>query len=537
MRTLEDRESAGSFLSSQEPKAKTVWWVLLSAAVVWYGIFRLAQPLSHEPFTPGFNGNDFKHIYLGASMLVRGEDPYDAKALLALARGRGLGAINPYVYLPFTGLIMSPLTLLDPPGALRFWFVLNHLFLLASLVLAFWALGIRPTPMHLAMAATLAALCYPLHRTLTAGQLNCALLFLFALVLALERKRWSIAAGAVAAFAFLFKIFPGVLLIYFGWKAMDNYLASHGAGGRNKYGVPRFRFLRFLFSMVGFGLLFLGVSVAWVGWEQHLAFRPLLAQMGYGQSTWADLGQQFYRDPANQSLNSFFHHIVAPLQGSGITPWLQAGPAWADGLTRTSTALCWVLALIGLAFQHRRTKRLLSVRRIGAMQTNPLSQDGTECSPVPNAAAFCVFILLGLLTPSIYWDHYAVLLLLPLLAYYQWLDSRAKPGAYGLLVLIALPLGAFLEMRAFWTGSLLGGALVVVAILLWRYRAEGARAALWSIAAACILARFDFGAAPFRQGAGLIAMSIKLWPTLALLLLLAWDGRSMGRLARKGCKI
>jgi len=128
-----------------------------------------------------------------------------------------------------------------------------------------------------------------------------------------------------------------------------------------------------------------------------------------------------------------------------------------------------------------------------------------------------------------------MLLLLPLLAYYQWLDSRTKPGAYGLLVLLALPLGAFLEMRAFRTGALLGGALVVLAILLWRHRVEGLRAIVWSISAACILARFDFGAVPFRQGAGLIAMSIKLWPTLALLFLLAWDGRGRERLARNDC--
>ena len=210
-------------LLSSEALRRALWFLALLAAVGWYGNFRVIQPLRGQPFSGALHGNDFKHIYLGAWMLARGQapydNPYDPEALQKLAQRRGFTSVNPYVYLPFTGLALSPLTLLDPPDALRCWFWLNHLFMAAAFFLMFRALRLSPNLPNLTAAVAVAALCYPFHRTLTAGQLNCALLFLFALVFALERGGRPLLAGAVAAFAFLFKLTPGILLVYFLWSA------------------------------------------------------------------------------------------------------------------------------------------------------------------------------------------------------------------------------------------------------------------------------------------------------------------------------
>ena len=475
--------SSGSKLST------IAWSILLTAAIAWYAIFRVAEPLRHDPFTPGFSGNDFKHIYLGASMLVHGQNPYDPQALLDLARNRGLGAVNPYVYLPFTGLVISPLTLLDPPEALRLWFCLNHLLTLAALALIFWSLGLQPNIKNLALFATTIALCYPLHRTLTAGQLNSALLFLFALVFALEKKRWFIAAGAVAALAFLFKLIPGVLLLYFIWRAL----------------VSDRKYWRAAASMCIATAILFAISIAWVGLDVHQAFRPVLSEMGYGKSTWAPLGQHFYRDPANQSFNSLFHHLFAQPGDETTTPWLNLGPATANHLTILATILCWGTALMVGLLRRRRPKEN---EKIITPQLNPQS-------PV----TYSLFILLALLTPSIYWDHYAVIALFPFFAVSANLSDKVRGIAVALMILLTLPLGSFLELPLWETAALLGAALALLCLLAIRHGTKGLIATAWAIAGALLLARFLFDFPPFRQGPGLLVMSIKLWGTLILFVL------------------
>lgn len=471
------------------------WSVLLATAIVWYVAFRVVAPLRYEPFTRGFGGNDFKHMYLGASMLVHGQNPYEANAILDLARKRGLGAINPYVYLPFTGLVMSPLTALDPPEALRVWFWLNHLFLIAALGLIFWSLGLRPNVRNLAVFAATAALCYPLHRTLTAGQLNCALLFLFALVFALKKKGWFVAAGAVAAFAFLFKLIPGILLPYFIWRAITTRRAGYWRAAAAMCVVT--------------GLL-LAASVAWVGLDVHLAFRPVLSEMSYGKSTWAELNQHFYRDPANQSFNSLFHHLVARPEDASTIPWRNLGPRVANLLTQCAIAICW-LAFVAVeigTFRLKTENRKLNTPLPESAIRNPQS-----------AIAYSLFLLLALLTPSIYWDHYAVIALFPFFAVYACLREETRALATALLLLLALPLGGFLEAPPLLTGFSIGWGITVFLHLVARHRAQGLLAGLWGIAGALLLARFLFDLPAFRSGAGLLVMSLKLWGTLVLFVL------------------
>jgi hypothetical protein len=160
------------------------------------------------------------------------------------------------------------------------------------------------------------------------------LFFCYAAVFALLQRRRSAGTGAVAAFAFLFKLAPGILLPYFGWQAIGEVVSKkknivsrgipgretveekeHGRDARTTSTVPssgcaaldargswghafsKNATFRSALWMVLFTGVFLTLSVAWVGWDQHRAFRPLLEQMGYGRSTWTHHGWPFIATP------------------------------------------------------------------------------------------------------------------------------------------------------------------------------------------------------------------------------------------------
>lgn len=494
-----------------------LWVIFIAFGLFWYIAFRFAQPLTQEPFSPGFHGNDFKHIYLGSWLLLQHENPYDARIMLRTASERGLGAINPYVYPPFTGLVMAPLAMMDPPQALVAWFLLNHLFMIAAIALIFLSLPLEFDLPNLTAAVWLCALCFPLQRTLTAGQLNCALLFLFALVYFLEKRGHAISAGATGAFAFLYKLIPGVLFPYFLWKAMIREgrelcrpsESTTSSNARQPKGwiltgsstSPTTRSARVhalaclsFASMAIAALLFIALSIWFAGLKTNLNFLPVLSQMGYGKSTWAELGNHFYRDPSNQSFNSFFHHIFAG--GDSIAPWISLGPNAANAFTWAAS----ILILIVLAWR-------LWPREYRTFDSN---------------FAYALFILFGLLIPSIYWDHYAMIAIWPLLAVWKEIESRLKLPSLVLFFLLVIPLSNYLSFPIWLTALFLITAALTMGALMLRSKWHGGLASVWAISAAALCARFAYDLPAFRHGAGLLLMSAKLWPTLLLFGLLLY---------------
>lgn len=470
----------------QAVRRLALWVALCLLGAGWYGAARLAAPLSARPFADALHGNDFKHLYAGAWLLRQQESPYDAAALYRIAIGRGMAArgepvaLNPYVYLPFTGQVLSPLTLLAPPGALRAWFLVSHALFLSALCMIYRSAGFGRSWSDAALFLLAAALCFPFHRTLTAGQLSAALLFLFALVYWLDARGHRSAAACTAAFAFLFKLTPGILFVYFAmrrrWRAMAVMFASTA--------------------------VLLGASVLWAGVEIHRQYLPVLRDMGYGKSTWAGAGNTFYRDAYNQSINSLMHHLFA--SGGDTTPWVDLGPGAANALT-------W-LALLGIA----------GVAGLG------LWRNARQAAPRRPEAdrTFAVLVLVSMLTPAICWDHYAVIAMWPLLIYATRLSEPSRAGAALAMAGLALGLGAIQIPQAKWQaislacmilGLAAGGLLSASAP-----RRERLRAFAWAVAGGALLARFHYGAEPLRQGIGLLGMSLKLWGLLALLGLWAW---------------
>ena len=72
-------------------------------------------------------GNDFKHEWAGSWLLMHGFSPYDAANLFRVRDSQQWKSINPFVYLPTTGLFLRPIADLPYATASVVWFALNWL--------------------------------------------------------------------------------------------------------------------------------------------------------------------------------------------------------------------------------------------------------------------------------------------------------------------------------------------------------------------------------------------------------------------------
>jgi hypothetical protein len=230
-----------------------------------------------------------------------------------------------------------------------------------------------------------------------AGQLNVVLLFCWALVYTAEKRGWHPAvAGVTAAFGALFKLSPGILIVWFLLRRRWHEAAW----------------------MVVAGLALMGISVGTYGLRVHLDFFPVLKDMGYGRSTWSEFGHTFWRDAYNQSFNSLFHRVLVQQPGSEIAPLFAGSAAIANALT-------WVCSLL-----------VLAVFAIASWRDRSAG----------GGASLAVTLAASLLLPSICWDHYLVQLLPGLLVLLSLVLAVDRCKAIylsillGAAVLISLPI-------------------------------------------------------------------------------------------------
>lgn len=396
----------------RSPTGLAAGWAVVVLLAACYFLFQV-KPLIGDLDTgiPGLSAhqNDYKHIYLGSRLLAEGLSPYDSETMRAMAGGASaqdprFRSILPYVYLPFTGLVMYPLaTMPFAQSALAFQF-LNHLFLLGGMMLAALGAGWRRDGWTAALLLLLAAFNTAVFRQNNAGQLNAVLLLGMGLLFLAIARRWhSAAIGTIAAFLMLFKLSPGIFLIYF---------------------LIRKEWHRALW-MIGASAVMMTVSVLVFGLDRHLEFISVLKNMGYGKSTWSELGQTFWRDPYNQSFNALFHRLLVPHAGSPIQPWLRLSPAIANGLT-------WLASLTVLfitAWALWRSRALKAA---------------DEAAPL--ALAICASLLL----PSILWDHYLTQLIIPAILLISCRRTPVTIIALASIALSSLPIA--LDSEANWQG-------------------------------------------------------------------------------------
>jgi len=347
-----------------------------------------------------YTGNDFLHIYLGPRLLWGGFNPYDPQTLLQAGHDLiGRGPL-PYVYLPFTSLVMGWIAQLDYGTALLAWTIFSHILVLAAIPVTLLALKMPLSWRNLVFALIILGTSFPLMRSLSAGQLNAPLMFGYALFYLLFKRAHPSLTGALAAALMLFKLSPGILLIYLLWTRA----------------WPEVKW------MLAWTCIFMLVAIGRFGLEVHLDFLPLLRDMGYGRSTWGQFGHAFYSDPANQSLNSLFHHLFANTAQT-TAPLKNLGPSAANALT-------WIasLGLLGIVLTVTRSDAAARTR---------------------NALDYSLFIMLSLLLPSLMWDHYLIQAFFPILAIYGalqldrawWLKCLFLVG----LIMVNMPFNFFSE--------------------------------------------------------------------------------------------
>lgn len=382
------------------------------------------------------HGNDFKHLWAGAWLLAHDQSPYDSYMIFRVARDFRLGGINPYVYLPSTGLMLRPLAAMSYPAAQVTWFALNWLLAWGIVLTAPRLLRLpRCDLARLAGAAFLVG-GFPFYRQMTAGQMNVVTAAILVGTLACLLRRRDRLAGTLLALGFAWKISPALLIVALlplrRWRA-----AAWG---------------------IAMSAVFMAIALLATGWAVHCEALPILARMGYGQSTWTALGMDFYRDPANQSINSLFHHLLSV--NPHTQPWLALGAGWANGLT-------WLASLTIMG---------LWVSRLARLKPGDLTDDTSL------GGLFLSGVLVMLLLPSLMWDHYAVQALPVLL----WVFGQPK---------ITPRIGSVIVAMAIFT-------LLAVP---WLYDALGR-----------------------RSGPGILLMSIRLWPILALYGWLLWSVKPKG---------
>ncbi|MDX1971482.1 MAG: glycosyltransferase family 87 protein [Candidatus Sumerlaeia bacterium] len=386
--------------------------ILLLGLYVHFQVFTI---LGHHPGgIPKSNQNDFKHIYLGAMLLSEGESPYDRELLYEYALAEGITdprfvqrnadgtmtpRILPFVYLPFTGVVLIPLTFFGFQTAVDLFILLNAILLIAGLWLILAAERQRLTVGLLVVTLLPVVLSFSVWRSHTAGQLNTILFFGAALLyweLAQPRgSRFAVAwvSGAIAAFLMLFKITPGIFLIWF---------------------LLTRRWAEAAWMLVLSVAVTLLLAVVF-GFDTHWAFLPLLADMGFGKSTWGDVGFTFWRDAYNISLNAFFHRTL--VEWPGMQPWYDLGPFAANSLTWVCAL--GILAAFAGAVPRPKPEPLELVVRAPKREFTPLER-----------LWFALAVLTSLLAPSIFWDHYLVQAHLPALV--LWIMA-APCGRYKFL--------------------------------------------------------------------------------------------------------
>jgi hypothetical protein len=408
-------------------------------------LFALSLAQACALFAAGrVHANDFKHLWLGTRVLDAGGSPYDPQMLLTAARQFGIESINPYVYLPATGLFLWPFAKLDLAGALVAWSALNWLVAWICVALGpLWLRLNRPARAQLLGALFLVG-AMPFLRQMTAGQMNIVVLAALILALGWLIRGRDTAAGFALGLAAAFKIAPLFYLLPFAgmrrWRAAAGLAAGFAAANL--------------------------AALAWVGPGVHADAVPVLAQMGYGQSTWAEFGMDFYRDPFNQSFNALFHHLLT--DNPHTRPWLDLGPAVANAAT-------WVVSLALLALYGSMLLRF-RVTAANAAAERAWGEGET--------ALFLGALMLMLLLPSLLWDHYCVQAL-PVLF---WIVGRSAPPSRR------------------WTAAAVAAAAFVLMSYPWRHTAEA-----------------------FRSGPGILLMSFRLWGLLLLTAYLALETRGLFR--------
>jgi hypothetical protein len=379
---------------------------------IWAGLALLAALVQGPTFVRGLRpdpraGVDFFQEWASARNVLDGRPAYEplpeaVRRHVGAASGRpDPEAIRYNAHPPPSVLMALPFAFLSYPDATLAWNLLTLALIGASGVATLRALGVAPTAGAIAPTVALLLLFSPFRQQMAQGQLNGLLLALLTGAWLADRHRRPVLAGVLIGTATAAKLFPGFVLGYFLLRRQGRAVAA---------GVLAFAAWTVL-------------SAAVLGPGAYTTYRhevvPHVA--GAFRSNWLNASlpglwaKLFGRDGA-----SFFDNVVAPL--------------WpAPGVATAGTVLS-VLAVLGLwaGVVHRARDR-----------------DAGD-------HAFGLTLVAMLLVSPIAWDHYVVLLALPLLHVWITLPPHAGARVAFLVVLVGLgvePRMVFARAVPPWEGT------------------------------------------------------------------------------------
>lgn len=398
--------------------------ILFGLAIILAGFYILNNIVS---VYPNIHGNDFAHLYLGAILAKQGGNFYSPQELLSTAQLLSIQRLNPFVYPPVVALFFIPLSIFSYPTAQLVWFILNHIFLIASFILLILSFNSENKLIYAVSALVLSFNFYPLYRTLTAGQLNLLILFLLCLAWFLLVRKRTTGSGIVLGIATIIKLFPGLLILFFLWK--------------KEYKLG--------FSAIATVIILILLSLAFQGGQLYQDYGTMLIQMNYGQSTWTEFQQRFDIEPANQSFHALLLHLFT------LNPVTQ--PIFDASSVVKIVSILFSIIILVVTFWFTYPKKNEKIK-LESLQLD-----------------FSLFLLASLLIPSLLWDHYLVyffLILLCLIDY--WIKSNnfsLKSIVYIsiLYFLMAIPYNFWSPLFRSDLGIFLMSLKLYPVLLIWLY--------------------------------------------------------------------
>lgn len=358
---------------------------------------------------------DFWILFRGAREWSRGGSLYDLDAVVNNHFG------HVFKVPPFYGMLFVPaVRTMGGETALLIHRVINTALIVATALLWLRMWSLRPT--WAAVAAVLILFNFrPLVDTLAYGQIDLVLLFLLTAALWALRAGRDGAAGVLVALGTLFKIYPVVLLAFFVLKGRWNALWGFALGM----------------------LVFNGVAVAVMGWDEHWTYLTRVVPNIGGTTSWVE----------NQTVSGF----LARLAASPMSATIFEGRALR--LAGTALSLLIVLAACGLALRP-------AGRRSAAF-----------------AVQYGLFLLLMVLAVPAAWMHYQTLLVVTFSALLIHLRERRVALGYAVALALSFALISYGNQWTFFGGDVVG-ALTVAGV---SYKLYG-MLLLFGLGAAALLA-------------------------------------------------
>ncbi|MDA1165813.1 MAG: glycosyltransferase family 87 protein [Planctomycetota bacterium] len=348
--------------------ARTAKWMLIALVVV--GLF--GQPFLSHLKPSKLEILDFYQEWSSARSLMTGRSIYapleeTIGPYLGLVREPGTGwywSIN--VHPPTSVLLAVPLQSIDYWNAFLAWNLTSLAALGLSLWLVFRELDVRFSVRCVLPLLTGLLLCEPLWQQTIQGQLNLVLLLILTGVWVADRHERPVIAGTLLGLAMVIKLFPGFLFAYFLFQRRWRALIAGTA------------------SVFGFTLLTVGLT----GSDAYVTYwHEVFPTTGQWWSAWN-----------NASLAGFWFKLFAVEQyGRSLTPLIGN-----TAIAQVGTAISWsvVLAMLLPIIWRARSRQELD-------------------------HAFGLTLTAMLLISPVTWEHYFLLLLLPLTL--VWM-SRSDSG-------------------------------------------------------------------------------------------------------------